>query len=146
MIRVLAVSAFLVAAAFSQVQVTPVLNLDGASEPALSPDHRTLLFNWCAPNYQCGIYARPFAGGEVVPLIGHDSKESTPVSPKWSPDGRRIAFARPYLFPLRSSPVHTRLRWRAGKGPGSDLRSSHKLDSGRPIRPRERVYRKPSHT
>jgi Tol biopolymer transport system component len=94
--RALAASALFVVTAFCQVQVTPLLNLAGTSDPALSPDRKTLLFDWCAPDSQCGIYARPFAGGAVVPLIGHDSKESTPVSPRWSPDGTRIAFVRIY--------------------------------------------------
>jgi Tol biopolymer transport system component len=71
--------------------------LDGeTSEPTLAPDGKTLAFQWCKPDYSCGIYTRPLAGGEVRPLIEGNTKEGLATSPRWSPDGGRIAFTRFY--------------------------------------------------
>jgi len=74
-----------------------LLALDGqTSEPNLSPDGKTLAFDWCKPDYSCGIYTRPLAGGEIEVLAGKDVKKSMPLSPRWSPDGKRISFVRIY--------------------------------------------------
>jgi Tol biopolymer transport system component len=95
--RTLAAFALIASAGAAQIRVAPLLELEGeTSEPNISPDGKTLAFDWCKPDYSCGIYTRPFAGGEVRLLTGRDSKDGLPVFPRWSPDGKRIAFARYY--------------------------------------------------
>lgn len=53
--------------------------------PAISPDGRTLAFN-----YRGRIYTVPAEGGTAIPLTLHDSYAFHPV---WSRDGSQIAFA-----------------------------------------------------
>jgi Tol biopolymer transport system component len=83
--------------ASAQIQVKPLLELDGeTSEPNLSPDGKTLIFEWCKPDYSCAICTRSIAGGPVVLFAGRDSRHSSPYSPRWSPAGNLVAFARFY--------------------------------------------------
>jgi len=87
---------FLVVAS-AQTQVTALLNLDRETEePSLSLDGKTLAFVWCKPDYSCGIYTRPFAGGPVTLFAGKDGHEGSAYSPRWSPDGNMVAFNRFY--------------------------------------------------
>jgi hypothetical protein len=83
--------------ASGQIHTQPLLSgLEGpTSEPSLSPDGQTLAFGWCPAN-TCGIYARAFRGGRVRLLIGTDQGDFFPSSPRWSPDGKSIAFTRFY--------------------------------------------------
>lgn len=93
----LALSAYcaVAAAAPGQIRVTPLLPLEGQTrEPSLSPDGTTIAFDWCKPDYSCGIYTRPLGGGAVRLVAGFNDKEGLPFSPRWSPDGTRIAFTR----------------------------------------------------
>ncbi len=78
--------------------VTPLLNLPGeTSSPNLSPDGTTLAFNWCKQDFMdCGIYGRPFAGGEVHLLVGENKAHITAWDAQFSPDGRRLSFVRYY--------------------------------------------------
>ena len=84
------------AIACGQIKITPVVAPRGNATGAnLSPDGKTLAFQWCKPGGVCGVYTRPLAGGEPRLLAGKDSKARLPVgSPHWSPDGGRIAFLR----------------------------------------------------
>ncbi len=96
-VAVLCGCTFWLAAGLAQVQVNPVLTLAGeTSDPSLSPDGKTLAFQWCKSDYSCGIYTRPLGGGAVQLLVGKDAKEGTASDPHWSPDGKRIAFTRFY--------------------------------------------------
>jgi Tol biopolymer transport system component len=89
-----ACAAFL-AVATGQIRVEPVVNLEGNPHGgSLSPDGKTLVFNWCKPGGACGIYTRPLAGGEPRLLAGKDAKGQYPDSPVWSPAGGKIAFLR----------------------------------------------------
>ena len=50
-------SVILLGTALAQVQITPLFELEGeTSAPSLSPDGKTLVFDWCKPDYSCGIY------------------------------------------------------------------------------------------
>jgi hypothetical protein len=78
----------------SQMVVKSLVPAAGqTSAPSLSPDGKTLVFQWCKPDYTCGLYTRPMAGGEPRLLVdGHDT--TVPSDPQWSPDGKSIAYAR----------------------------------------------------
>jgi Tol biopolymer transport system component len=96
-VAVLCGCTFWLAAGLAQVQVSPILALEGeTSAPSLSPDGKMLAFQWCKSDYSCGIYTRPLAGGTVQLLVAKDAKEGTASDPHWSPDGKRIAFTRFY--------------------------------------------------
>lgn len=88
--------AFLTSAS-AQIQIQPLLDLPGETrDPTLSPDGKTLAFDWCKPDYSCGIYTRPLGGGTVQLFAGNDSHDGSAHSPRWSPDGQTIAFERFY--------------------------------------------------
>jgi dipeptidyl aminopeptidase/acylaminoacyl peptidase len=55
-----------------------------ANHPALSPDGKTLAFDWNGD-----IWTVPTAGGVARPLTSHPAKDTSPV---FSPDGKEIAF------------------------------------------------------
>jgi len=79
-----------------QIRVASLVELEGNPNGAsLSPDGKTLAFNWCKPGGVCGLYTRPLKGGEARLLAGKDSHGRFPTGvARWSPDGRRIAFLR----------------------------------------------------
>jgi Tol biopolymer transport system component/C-terminal processing protease CtpA/Prc len=87
--KVLATAAALACAAASPLLAqSPSTSPDGASwmrYPAISPDGRTIAFT-----YKGDLYTVAAAGGTAVPLTSHAANDVTPV---WSPDGRRLAFA-----------------------------------------------------
>ncbi len=96
-LRGLFLCACVITTALAQIQVTPLVEFEGeTSEPSLSPDGKTLLFDWCKPDYSCSIYERALAGGDVREVAGKDDKEGWPLAARWSPDGKRISFARFY--------------------------------------------------
>jgi Tol biopolymer transport system component len=80
--------------AFAQLQLRPFLDLPGeTSDPSISWNGRTLAFDWWPPDMGgWGIYTRPMRGGE--PRLFANSADNIAVSPRWSPDGRWIAFLR----------------------------------------------------
>ena len=80
--------------ASAQIRIDPLLDLSGSTtDPALSPDGRTLAFTWLKPDSP-GIYTRPLTGGQARLLAGNDGHEGWASSPHWSPDSRQIAFVR----------------------------------------------------
>ncbi|MFN7922399.1 MAG: hypothetical protein U0Q16_20010 [Bryobacteraceae bacterium] len=83
--------------AAAQIRVQPLLDLEGeTSEPHLSPDGNTLAFQWCKSDSTCAIYTRPLNGGEARLLASRESKGGLPADPRWSPNGKQVAFARVY--------------------------------------------------
>ena len=96
-IRPLCACAVFVSAAVGQIRVKSLLELEGeTSDPSLSSDGQTLVFDWCKPDSSCGLYTRPLAGGPVTLFAGRDSHDGYANSPRWSPDGQSIAFTRMY--------------------------------------------------
>lgn len=84
-------------APFSQGQGRPqsFLNLSAnTSDPDVSSDGRFLAFRW-SPSDQSkwGLYVSPMRGG-VPDLFVKDDDRGIALNPKWSPDGRWIAFLR----------------------------------------------------
>ena len=59
-----------------------------SSDGALSPDGSTLAFIH-ARNNQIDLYTRPTEGGL---LKQHTKTKSAEASPRWSPDGTKLAF------------------------------------------------------
>src|SRR5580692_355917 len=80
--------------ACGQIRVAPLVELEGNPNAAnLSPDGKTLAFNWCKPGGACGLYTRPLKSGEARLLAGKDSHGRFPTGvARWAPDGRKIAF------------------------------------------------------
>lgn len=81
--------------ASGQVQIRPLLDDLGADagspgSAGLSPDGKTLVFEWCSRNVGCGIYTRPLAGGPMKLMVGGDHPGLLGM-PQWSPDGKMIA-------------------------------------------------------
>jgi Tol biopolymer transport system component len=77
------------------LQITPLLDdLEGQILSAsLSPDGKTLAFQWCSQNVErCGIYTRPLAGGPMKLLVGGANRGADLGMPQWSPDGKMIVY------------------------------------------------------
>ncbi len=55
-----------------------------ATDPALSPDGKTLAFRWANE-----IWTVPTSGGDATRITNHPANDS---QPKFSPDGTQIAF------------------------------------------------------
>jgi Tol biopolymer transport system component len=55
----------------------------------ISPDGALLAFAWCEGRVACDLWVMPAAGGTPIQLTAHPALDD---SPRWSPDGTRIAF------------------------------------------------------
>lgn len=76
----------------SQLRIDPLVSVKGqTSSPHLSPDGKSLAYEWCTPDYHCGVYIRPLAGGRASLVADGRDRNGIPVNPQWSPDGTRIA-------------------------------------------------------
>lgn len=94
--------ALCVAPQFAAQNVRSLAEYPGGStdSPVVSPDGKTLAFESAKAHFLPGIFLRPFSGGETSQLaaVGGDLANGTPVSPRWSPDGKQIAFLRFYCM------------------------------------------------
>ncbi|MGC4049071.1 MAG: hypothetical protein QM757_06100 [Paludibaculum sp.] len=76
--------------------ITPLSErLNGLSSPALSPNGMTLAYDAVSSDLSTWIDVRPLRGGTAVHFAGRQD-DGGPLSPRWSPDGQRIAFLRFY--------------------------------------------------
>ena len=74
--------------------VDVLLKLHRISDPQVSPDGRTVVFSIVSPNFEANtrpsqIWAVSMEGGSPRQLTREGSQNT---QPRWSPDGRRIAF------------------------------------------------------
>ena len=97
----LCVFPLLAASTSAQVRLRTIVELDGeTSSPSLSPDGKTLAFEWCKVDHlSCAIYTRLLEGGQPKLFAGGNTKTGPPFDPKWSPDGRKLAMMRTYWTP-----------------------------------------------
>jgi len=94
-----AIFAFFLGTALAQIQVRPFLDLPGeTSDPAISPDGKTLAFAWWTPDMNAwGLYTRAMSGGQ--PRLFDKAEEGI----SYSPNGRRTGSgSRSYARELRA--------------------------------------------
>ena len=122
-----------------QMRTTPLTSFpDEELDPALSPDGRLIAYTWKGgANKGLNIYVQQVDAGTPVRLTSESTRDG---SPKWSPDGRYIAFVRGsvdpnkngiYLIPALGGPErHLHTTWSSGVDWSPD--GKHLVFSGRP--------------
>ena len=89
------------------------------ADPQISPDGGTVAFVQVVVNekdnkYESAVYTVPAAGGVAPARLTGGTRDT---SPRWSPDGKWIAFIRPdekdtpqiHLLPMNGGEAHRRL-------------------------------------
>lgn len=72
--------------------------------PAVSPDGRLIAFSRAAASAERGIWVMRADGTEPQQLTTSGSGVEFDVDPRWSPDGRRIAYMH-HIYPIRQGTV-----------------------------------------
>lgn len=86
------ITAIILAASAPTQTLKPLTDFaDSYEHPALSPDGKTLLYDFSG-----GIFSRVTAGGPQIQFARSDHQDGYPANPRWSPDGHSIAFLRFY--------------------------------------------------
>ncbi len=75
------------------LRAVPITSYPGSeTEPSLSPDGNTVAFSWNGENRDnADIYVKLVSGGPALRLTTNRARDRLP---RWSPDGRQIAFLR----------------------------------------------------